>query len=598
MEQDVKFDLAKTLIEFNQDQQFIELRERYSTRSFFEIISVERSENRHSSFLAWLLEAKDFAVNAKDHPIVHLLDIAIRRLGDQGEKINEEVKCGAITGQDGIKNIVLSRDIKDIDIEEVKTEKAVKDVAITEKVKSYKESIQDRIDIYIKCKLRTSDSPNGKKITIIIENKVGSTEGQEKNNNKLAKAKDNKSWEEYCKKKQTERYYTACESDETIFIFLTPSDGGDVVNGGNVTKAEDKHFISITYQDILNEIIEPLLESQNLSSRVRVLLEEYVLSLSLPGIYTNDEENKKTTKNKTDEISIKTAIIMAERKKDIDAINKLLGIEKYKKLIISAAKCLVTEDEIDKMTKEKNEKHREETRERWENTIKKAIQSALEFKPENNEVDVYKLILSFGKTYKNLLIALLKTHVENTLDDSEEVQTIKDVYQSLLGQPKDRSEFTIIDNNSNNNGEGLDKDSKRMFAEFVIRKYVDYYNTMVPSISRPDDYFDTNGKYPLFNITNNSEPKDETRFFEDTVTFNNEKYLISNQWGITRSLDENKLESFDIIFKKIFKKPLFKLENGKEYSTNASDTKQKLTLQNPWDDILENYTITVKRIYK
>ena len=79
MERDVKFDLAKTLIEFNQNQQFIELRERYNTRSFLEIMSVERSENRHSSFLAWLLEAKDFAVNIKDHPIVHLLDIAIRR---------------------------------------------------------------------------------------------------------------------------------------------------------------------------------------------------------------------------------------------------------------------------------------------------------------------------------------------------------------------------------------------------------------------------------------------------------------------------------------------------------------------------------------
>ena len=65
------FDLEKTLIEFNQDQQFIELRERYSTRSFLEIMSVERSENRHSSFLAWLLEAKDFAVNVKDHPIVN-----------------------------------------------------------------------------------------------------------------------------------------------------------------------------------------------------------------------------------------------------------------------------------------------------------------------------------------------------------------------------------------------------------------------------------------------------------------------------------------------------------------------------------------------
>jgi hypothetical protein len=604
MEQDVKFDLAKTLIEFNQDQQFIELRERYSTRSFLEIMSVERSENRHSSFLAWLLEAKDFAVNIKDHPIVHLLDIAIRRLGEQDEKINEEVKCDTITGQEGIKNIVLSRDIKDIDIEEVKTEKAVRDVAITEEVKSYKESIQDRIDIYIKCKLRTSVYPNGKEITIIIENKVGSTEGQARNDNK-PKAANIDGWKEYCQKKQTERYYTACHSNNTVFLFLTPSEGGNIDKGGNIVEAKDGHFISITYQDILNEIIEPLVANQNLSSRVRVLLEEYVLSLSLPGIYTNDEdneENKKNTKNKKDEKSIKTAIIMAERKQNIDAINELIGKYNYKKLIISAAKCLVIEDEIDKINDWIEEKTKKETKNKWIGKKNETIRAALEFEPENNkEKDVYKLILSFGKTYKNLLIALLKTHVENNLDDTEESQAIKDVYQSLLGKPKDRSEFTIIYNQER----VLDEDSKRMFAEFVIRKYIEYYKSGNNGLNVPYDYFKINETYPLFLSVNDSQPNDSSRYSQETVEFGGKKYYISNQWGITINQEKwketNSIEnliSIDRIFYQIFDTPLFKLENGETYSTNASDKKLKLTLQGPWNEILKDYTIKVKRIYK
>lgn len=576
MEQDVKFDLAKTLIEFNQDQQFIELRERYSTRSFLEIMSVERSENRHSSFLAWLLEAKDFAVNAKDHPIVHLLDIAIRRLGDQGEKINEEVKCDAITGQDGIKNIVLSRDIKAIDIEEVKTEKSVKDVAITEKVKSYKESIQDRIDIYIKCKLRTSVFPDGKEITIIIENKVGTTEGQEKNYNKWNN-NSSQDWKEYCQKKQTERYYTACHSNNTIFLFLTSG----VDKGENIVEAKDSHFISITYQDILNEIIEPLLANQNLSLRVRVLLDEYVLSLSLPGVYTEDGENN------NDKKSIKSAIILAERKQDVDKIVQLLEKSNYLTLILSAAKCLSEENEIKRADYDGN-----------------TISSAIFFTPEQEEKDIkniFNLLNAFGHTYKNLFIAILKTYINSKeYQNDKRKDEIMDVYKSLISNARDLSEFFVKRNDREQLQSKKGNPGKGAFAEFVIREYIKYYTSLNGNngLDVPYNYFKINDNYPLFKITANSEPKDKTRFFEGTVTFNNENYLISNQWGITRSLDENKLESFDIIFKKIFKKPLFKLENGKEYSTNASDTKQKLTLQNPWDDILENYTITVKRIYK
>ncbi len=578
-----KFDLEKTLIEFNQDQQFIELRERYSTRSFLEIMSVERSENRHSSFLAWLLEAKDFAVNVKDHPIVHLLDIAIRRLGEQGEIIEkennaEETKCDAITGENGIKNIVLSRNIKDIDIEEVKTEKAVKDVAITEKVKSYKESIQDRIDIYIKCKLRTSVFPDGKEITIIIENKVGSTEGQEKNYNKWNN-NSSQGWQEYCQKKQTERYYTACHSNNTIFLFLTSG----VDKGENIVEAKDSHFISITYQDILNEIIEPLLANQNLSLRVRVLLDEYVLSLSLPGVYTEDGENN------NDKKSIKSAIIMAERKQDVEKIAELLNDKKdYLTLILSAAKCLSEENEII------GTEYDAET-----------IKSAIFFTPEQEEKEIIKnifnLLNAFGHTYKNLFIAILKTYINSKeYQNDKRKDEIMDVYKSLISNARDLSEFFVKRNDREQLQSKKGNPGKGAFAKFVILEYIKYYTSSNGNngLDVPYNYFKINDNYPLFNITANSEPKDKTRFFEDIVTFNNENYLISNQWGITRSLDENKLESFDIIFKKIFKKPLFKLENGKEYSTNASDMKQKLTLQKPWNEILNDYTITVKRIYK
>lgn len=583
-----KFDLEKTLIEFNQDQDFIELRERYSTRSFLEIMSVERSENRHSSFLAWLLSAKDFAINVKDHPIIHLMDILIRRMREQ--KDND---CSnQYEALEKLKNTILARDFKEVNIEEVTTEKAVQDVAIDD-VKGYKSHIQDRLDIYIKGKL-ISSSLQDKQFEIIIENKVGTTEGGEKSRNKV-NASDENVWKDYYHSMQTVRYYTACHTPERIFVFLTPitnAELGDFSKVDKNKKSEDIHFVNINYQDILNEIIEPLLANQNLSQRVRILLEEYVLSLALPGQYTDED------------MKLKSAIIMAERNRDVKTITTLFKKEgcKYKKLIISAAKCLVIEDEIDNITKIITGKKKQNTQEKWSNIKKETIRAALDFET-NNEEKTYKLMLSFGKTYKNLLIALLKTHVENNHDDSEEVQTIKDVYQSLLGAPKDRSKFTIIDTNN----KVLDADSKRMFADFVIRKYIKYYKENTNQLKdNPYDYFLINTNYPLFQSIDGSKPKDPTRYSKDTVEIDGVTYYISNQWGVTlnpekwkNDQNEVNLISIDKIFFKIFGKALIDLEDGKTYSTtNTSNAELTLTLQEPWNKILNGYTITVKRIYK
>ena len=123
-------DYASIMLQFNNDPDFIKLRDRYATKSFLEIMSTDRSETRHSSFLAWLLEGKDFPVKEQDHPIIHLLDILIRRESEQStQKLVH----------DDIKNMVLSRNIKSIQIHEVSTEKPVNKVS---KIPS-----QDRLDI-------------------------------------------------------------------------------------------------------------------------------------------------------------------------------------------------------------------------------------------------------------------------------------------------------------------------------------------------------------------------------------------------------------------------------------------------------------------
>lgn len=571
MEQD--FNLEQTLLDFNQDSNFIELRERYSTRSFLEIMSVERSENRHSSFLAWLLEAKDFAVNPKDHPIVHLLDILIRRKRDQN------TDCPKISE---LRDIVLARDIKDIKLlEKISTEKTVGDATSNPNIYG---KIADRLDIYIKVAL-TSLQGEEHVFEIIIENKVGSTEG-------LPKKNEEKKWPEgYAEKYQTERYYAACQSNDRIFVFLTPISTQELDRFNDIhevdKKSREPHFININYQDLLDEVIEPLWANKNLSQRVSILLEEYILSLSLPGQYTDDDKK------------LKSAIIMAERKQDVETIKKLFeNGSKYKPLILSAAKCLSNEDDIQNMYKNWP-KQPAAINKRCEK-LKEAIRSSLDFPVDDNEnfdmlQHTYLLLVSFGKTYKNLFIAFLKSYIENQDSKAadETLSVIKETYQSLTGAPKDRSEFIVISPDGTE-----EKDSKRNFAEFIIRQYIQYYHK-VGGITDPHTYFYIKDDYPLCkDITS----KDNTRYCIKKAG----DFYISNQWGITINQDkwkteqtEENLGSIDRILFKIYGQALIDLKEGKTYSTSPKDKEEILiTPQSPWDNILSGYTIKVKRVVK
>lgn len=414
--QQQEIDYASIMLQFNNDPDFIKLRDRYATKSFLEIMSTDRSETRHSSFLAWLLEGKDFPVKEQDHPIIHLLDILIRRESEQStQKLVH----------DDIKNMVLSRNIKSILIHEVSTEKLIKDLSTIQSI--------DRLDIYIHCTIEPKNGES-KKIEFIIENKVGSKENGPKKENKGFASK----YPYYVNKTQTERYYYACKDNaikdrqtcEKIFIYLTPisnADLSDFDNLGEDQKSKDGHFININYQDILDNIIEPLLSSEDISTRIHTLLNEYVLSLSLPALIENEKKNK-------NEQNIKGSIIMATRKVDIENIENLIKNHNYLSL------------------------------------IKDALKEVSSKNAQN------KLLLSFGETYRKLFTAILRVYIETgsanrTLDELDELRSL---YYQLLGNPKDNTKFSIIyykDKKEKN----VSSIGKTSFAITMLKAYIDYH---------------------------------------------------------------------------------------------------------------------------
>ena len=136
----------------------------------------------------------------------------------------------------------------------------------------------DRIDVFIHCDVSAAGLKS-QPMQVIIENKIDSKEGgiKKKNNTGVAM---------YDTASQTERYYMATQRDDAYqwYVYLTPE---AIVSSPHYSKEEepdDPHFIHITYQDILDGIIVPLLASSTISLRSRFFLEEFRNQLTFPSL--------------------------------------------------------------------------------------------------------------------------------------------------------------------------------------------------------------------------------------------------------------------------------------------------------------------------
>lgn len=561
--QQPKIDYASIMLQFNNDPDFIKLRDRYATKSFLEIMSTDRSETRHSSFLAWLLEGKDFPVKEQDHPIIHLLDILIRRESEQSSTEQSTQKLVP----DEIKSMVLSRNIKSIQIHEVSTEKPVNKVS---NIPS-----QDRLDIYIHCTIELKNEQR-KAIEFIIENKIGSKEnGQKVSGSKDSGPKENNgfagNYPEYVARTQTQRYYYALNNNhaqnknsQKIFIYLTPISDAELIdfdNLGEDQKSKDVNFININYQDILDNIIEPLLSAEDISTRIHTLLEEYVLSLSLPALLEEKDEKKQ---------NIKGSIIMATRKVDIENIENLIKNHNYLSL------------------------------------IKDALKEVSSKNAQN------KLLLSFGETYRKLFTAILRVYIETgsanrTLDELDELRSL---YYRLLGNPnpKDNTKFSIIyykDKKEKN----VSSIGKTSFAITMLKAYIDYHktesneqicknihnyyprqNNKLCVVLLKDWYLEDSPKWTKRTSAPQNIPKtiDPTKYEKYVVQLQDvdKTFLITNLWSVYRNGGES---TFEKLLNDICGKTLKDLKQEAPYQVD--------NLQNNWNKVLAQARIEKITIY-
>ena len=256
------------IVSFNNDENLLKLREKYSEASFFEIIAKERSETTFSAFLKWFFQG-DFVKSKHSSPVMLLLDLLAQKSQGDNSKMEDIFRTDLITRKLSLDKIL------------VKAEKVVKELAgeIVEnaelspaKMLQIATNCQDRIDIYIECICHNNG--NEQKIQIIIENKIDSYQGKEKDTKKQLP-------NEYKEANQTKRYFLGTHIKERdnhvqqIYVYLAPD--------RHVKEDDiDEHFIEITYQDILDKIIVPILSSTTLSTRTRFFLEEFKNELTFP----------------------------------------------------------------------------------------------------------------------------------------------------------------------------------------------------------------------------------------------------------------------------------------------------------------------------
>lgn len=217
----------------------------YERPSYMGLLNVGRKELPHSSFISWLFDSATFNQSHPNSPIMHLLDIAVKRANQQN-KIGDN-NAISISLSDSIYGRLFSISSTSCSLEEVIDKR--------------------RCDIIIRCKIKDSE----RDLNICIENKVLSSEHTSQT-------------EAY------EQYYSNDENADWLFLFLTPLSSVELDDYFSLSKKEkciSEKFIQINYQDLLDYVLEPVINSVDKNSQVYFILDDYINTLRYPVMEDN-----------------------------------------------------------------------------------------------------------------------------------------------------------------------------------------------------------------------------------------------------------------------------------------------------------------------
>ncbi len=301
--------IEEKILDLYKTSSFQKLNAYYGRSTVYSVLGIERSETRHSAFIAWLLQPDSFH-GLKEEPLRRFLAL----IASKGYKrLNDQIREHLVAGN------------YSLNAETIKTEQAIASLARDndkELDESYKNDAKNRFDIWMLIKIKYFDANDNEQewcLPVVVENKIYSCEG---NYNK-----ENAQTVRYCN--AIEKLF-ANQKTQPLLVFLNTSDGNEPTS---------KSFVRITYQDLLDHVILPcsfLATSQGSSIEAKVLIDGYVRNLSCP----SNKDGEKT----------KDYSILAIAETESNDLNKIFESDAFKaalytthnkeaKMIMAQEKC-------------------------------------------------------------------------------------------------------------------------------------------------------------------------------------------------------------------------------------------------------------------
>ena len=258
-----------TILDLYKNPAFQKLNAYYSQSTVFNVLGVERSENRHSAFLAWLFNPES-THGLKESPLRKFLSLVATKGIGQDQCNSQDVRQHLITGNYSLQLDCIKTEQSIIGLANGNTDD-FKDVVELGHNGGFKQDANNRFDIWMLLNIKFTDENDVEQqwsLPVVVENKIYSTEGNASDRGKS----------------QTVRYHRVVNilkkdftQSQPLLVFLTPSDAKK--------GPTDQAFIHITYQDLLDHILQPcsiLSASQASSADARALIDGYVRNLSCP----------------------------------------------------------------------------------------------------------------------------------------------------------------------------------------------------------------------------------------------------------------------------------------------------------------------------
>ena len=235
--------VVELIHQFTNDPYVQRIKERDKTTSMMEIVGVHRKEDRHSDFFKWLFDS------SADHQLGTLpadkLIKLIANLGYQQKKQNAYNNCTLCYPHNN-----------PLSLDELLHFLTASNTIVSSKAEREVSNVNGRPDIVLE--LEANNEP--KRIRVVFENKVNAPETIDKDG--IGQTK--RYYQEYSQKNDGFKnvyIYNRCDESQL---------------------PQCRQFICMTYQHIVNDIIEPLLQLPDLNPRTEFILNDYILTLEKP----------------------------------------------------------------------------------------------------------------------------------------------------------------------------------------------------------------------------------------------------------------------------------------------------------------------------